>query len=90
MSGKGKNSSTKIPSWQVKGVDFETREAVKAAARRSGKTIGAWVNETLHKAATDELTGNNVPAQRLEDQLAAISDKLDSINRPFWDRIFKR
>jgi len=32
MKNKAKQSSTKIPSWQVKGVTFETREAVKIAA----------------------------------------------------------
>lgn len=77
--------------WQVKGVTFETREAVKAAARKSGQTIGAWVNETLQKAATDELTGQPaLPAHRLEEQLEAITAKLDDMQRPIWKRIFSR
>ncbi len=91
MKNKGKSGSTKIPSWQVKGVEFETREAVKQAARRSGKTIGAWVNDTLHKAALEDITGQNtLPALRLEEQLAEISEKLDDIKRPIWERLFKR
>ncbi len=92
MKTKGKSgSTTKIPSWQVKGVSFETREAVKAAARKSGKTMGAWVNDTLQNTATAELTGQNtLPAHRLEEQLEALSGKIDAINRPFWERLFKR
>ena len=92
MKNKAKTSSTgKSQSWQVKGVTFETREAVKQAARRSGMTIGEWVNSTLHKQAIETITGQNtLPAKRLEDQLASISEKLDDINRPFWERIFKR
>lgn len=91
MINKGNQSSTKIPSWQVKGVTYETREAVKIAARKSGMTIGEWVNETLHKSATETITGQStLPAHRMEEQLASISDKLDAMQRPFWQRIFKR
>ena len=91
MKNKGNQSSTKIPSWQVKGVTYETREAVKIAARKSGMTIGEWVNETLHKSATETITGQStLPAHRMEEQLASISNKLDAMQRPFWQRIFKR
>lgn len=91
MKNKVITSSTKIPSWQVKGVTFETREAVKIAARKSGMTIGEWVNETLHKSATETITGQStLPAQRVEDQLASISEKLDAMQRPVWQRIFLR
>ena len=75
----------------MKGVTFETREAVKAAARKSGMTIGDWVNDTLHKAAIEDITGQStLPAHRLEEQLEAISSKLDTMNRPFWDRLLRR
>lgn len=73
--------------WSVKGVSPETREAVKKAARRSGQSIGEWMDENLRIAATDGLKGN-LPAQRLEDQLAAISAKLDGLSQPFWKRVF--
>ena len=90
MKNKAKSSITKIPSWQVKGITFETREAVKVAARKSGMTIGNWVNETLHKAATETITGQStLPAQRVEDQLAEIRKKLDTLHRPFWERFFR-
>jgi localization factor PodJL len=91
MKNKAEQSSTKIPSWQVKGVTFETREAVKIAARKSGMTMGEWVNETLHKSATETITGQStLPAHRVEEQLASISDKLDAMQRPLWRRFFGR
>ncbi len=92
MKTKPKTSNAKAPpSWQVKGVSHETRQAVKQAARRTGKTMGAWVNDTLHKAAVEDITGQStLPAKRLEEQLSEISDKLDDIKRPIWQRLFKR
>ena len=87
MSGKTKNPTN--DTWTVRGVSHETRTAVKKAARRSGMTMGAWLDENLRLAATDGLQ-NNLPAQRVEDQLALISDKLDAMQRPFWQRIFTR
>lgn len=92
MKTKNKSSSAKAPpAWQVKGVEPETREAVKQAARRKGMTIGAWVNDTLHKAAVEDITGQStLPAHRLEEQLDAISSKLDTMNQPFWRRLFSR
>ena len=77
-------------AWQVKGVTPETRAAVKAAARRAGTTIGAWTNETLHRAATAELTGNTgLPAPRIDEQLEAIERRLDDLSRPLWRRLFR-
>ena len=92
MNTKAKTSNAKAPpSWQIKGVNHETRNAVRAAARKSGKTMGAWVNDTLHKAAQETITGQStLPAHKIEDQLEAISSKIDQINKPFWERIFTR
>ena len=66
MSGKAKNGKTttaKRPAaWQVKGIEPETRAAVREAARRAGLSIGAWTNEVLHREAVAELTGDrNLP-----------------------------
>ena len=91
MKKRSDSSSTRIPSWQVKGVTFETREAVKSAARKSGMTIGEWVNKTLHDAAVRDLSGQaNLPAHRIEDQLDALTAKIDAMRRPFWARIFRK
>ena len=46
----------KSPSpWSVKGVDPEAREAAKIAARKAGLTVGAWLNQMIRQAATDQL-----------------------------------
>jgi len=87
IQGKTKNPTN--GTWTVRGVTPETREAAKKAARRAGNPMGAWIDETLRRAATDSLK-DNLPAQRVEDQLEAITAKLDYLNRPFWHRIFKR
>jgi len=39
--------------WSVKGIDQQAREAAKDAARRSGMTLGEWLN-TLIKEQADE------------------------------------
>lgn len=91
MSAKAKTSTTKNPAWQVKGVTPETREAVKQAARKGGKTIGEWVNDALHKSAIEELTAKqNIPAVRVEDQLSEITARLDHLSQPIWKRIFAK
>lgn len=40
--------------WSVKGIEPETREAAKEAARRSGMTLGEWLNTKILDSA-DEL-----------------------------------
>ena len=43
----------KVTPWSVKGIDGETREIARTAARESGLTIGEWINRTIL-----EKTGN--------------------------------
>lgn len=90
MTTKDKNGTTKNQAWQVKGVSAETREAVKAAARKKGKTIGEWTNETLHREAVADITGQkDLPATlELSQQLDALNAKLDDMRRPLWERLF--
>lgn len=87
MSSKTKNETN--ATWTVRGVTPETRAAVKKAARKAGVPMGAWIDEHLRLAATDGLK-HALPAQRVEDQLAEITAKLDDMRRPFWDRLFRR
>lgn len=37
--------------WSVKGIDSEAREAAKHAARRSGMTLGEWLNTVIREQA---------------------------------------
>lgn len=92
MAKRAKTSTTKNQAWQVKGVTPETREAVKQAARKTGKTIGQWANETLHREAVADITGQkDLPATlELNEQLTALNTKLDDMRRPLWRKILGR
>lgn len=92
MAKIAKKSTTKNQAWQVKGVTPETREAVKQAARKTGKTIGQWANETLHREAVADITGQkDLPATlELNEQLTALNAKLDEMRRPLWRKILGR
>ncbi len=47
--------------WSVKGVDPETREAAKVAARRAGLPLGAWLSQVIRTAAVTQFKGANEP-----------------------------
>ncbi len=77
--------STETP-WSVRGVEPETREAAKKAARRSGLTLGHWLNRTIRKAVAEELGSGQarggedaqLPALPNAVLLAAIQEQLDA------------
>jgi localization factor PodJL len=46
-------------SWSIKGIDPETREAAKIAARKSGMTLGQWLNSKI--IATADEVGEAAP-----------------------------
>ena len=52
---------TQISPWSVKGVDPQARDAAKTAARKAGKTIGAWLSEVIHTAAAGGPAPGNAP-----------------------------
>ena len=39
--------------WSVKGIEPDVREAAKIAARRSGMTLGEWLNSKILESADD-------------------------------------
>jgi len=45
-------------TWSLKGIDSETRQAVKEAASKSGLAMGEWLNQFIREAAAQ----NSVPA----------------------------
>ncbi len=49
--------------WSVKGVDPETREAAKLAARRAGLPLGAWLSHVIRAAAVTQLKSAPEPIQ---------------------------
>jgi localization factor PodJL len=51
--------------WSVKGIEPDVREAAKLAARRSGMTLGEWLNSTILEQA-DGTPAAEAPVPRLE------------------------
>lgn len=68
--------------WSVKGVDQDAREAAKEAARRSGMSLGEWLNSAIAEQAEtaahqDTDTGLSTVARRLD----TIAQRLDAVAR---------
>jgi localization factor PodJL len=71
--------------WSVKGIRPEARETAKEAARRSGMSLGEWLNSViLHQAAED---GVQAPALGYDDddsdghELSTVHQRLDDLTR---------
>ena len=81
--------------WSVKGIEAEAREAAKFAARRSGMTLGEWLNSMILERADggddlDRRYGHRRPApggrhgmgdaDDLRMRLDALAEQLSSLN----------
>jgi len=81
--------------WSVKGIEAEAREAAKFAARRSGMTLGEWLNSMILEQVEggddlDRRYGRRRPAiparhgyggaDDLRSRLDALADQLSSLN----------
>jgi localization factor PodJL len=73
--------------WHVKGIDPEARYTAREAARRSGVSVGQWLNSVILEQAADNgiaFDPDEPDAQRYHgDDLAAINDRLDDLRRQF-------
>ena len=58
----------KVSPWSVKGIEPETREAAKTAARRAGITVGQWLNHTIRAATTGQLA---TPSRAPQDKISS-------------------
>ncbi|MGE0008597.1 MAG: peptidoglycan-binding protein [Parvibaculaceae bacterium] len=63
--------------WSVKGIDSEAREAAKHAARRSGMTLGEWLNTVIREQAEEAEPPRRPPAR---NAMHDIQSKLDSLS----------
>ena len=54
-----KNKSATASVWYIKGIEHETRSKISTAAKRSGETIGAYVNRVLLEAANADLASKS-------------------------------
>jgi len=69
----------KAVPWSIKGVDFDTREAAKEAARRDGLTLGEWMNRAISERAAEM----GVSAQEFiaDERLEAVAAELARLSR---------
>ena len=65
--------------WSVKGIEPETREAAKEAARRSGMTLGEWLNSKILDSADDQESAPPPRHQRAAPARAETSIRLEDI-----------
>lgn len=99
MSDTKKRKSDTKKSWNIKGISPDTRAKVTKAAKKSGMTIGAYIDRVLSEAATNDLKRKKDLPVNIEDvqtQLASMNEaitkltqKLDQPKRRSWN-IFKR
>ena len=81
--------------WSVKGVAPECREAAKVASRKSGMTLGAWLNRAIMQQASAELRGEaapnrtNLPAlpsEAIMEALRGLAAEIREENRKLSDQ----
>jgi localization factor PodJL len=68
--------------WSVKGINDEAREAAKHAARRSGMTLGEWLNTVIREQADEAEPKKTPPARDGMD----IQSKLDHLSEQLTRR----
>ena len=70
--------------WSVKGIRPEARETAREAARRSGMSLGNWLNSViLQQAEEDGLhpAHDHDDDEVYADELAGVHQRLDDITR---------
>lgn len=99
---KQKSGQTRKPndSWSIRGVSPETRQAAKRAARKSGQTLGAWLDDQIRLAATQKLSEGALVksgGEDTQDAINAILERLTALEKSkqndtpspsFWRRFF--
>lgn len=97
MSNTKKKKSTTAQVWTLKGIEAETKSKVKAAAKKAGITIGAYVNRALLETANSDLKKEKALPVKMEDiqtQLAdmnsAIEKLTSKLDKPEKENFIKR
>lgn len=67
--------------WSVKGIDPRAREVAKDLARRSGMTLGEWLNQVIIEGGDADSTP---PAPEAQRRFAALGRRADVFARP-WE-----
>ena len=66
--------------WSVKGVEADARETAKELARRSGMTLGQWLNAMIAEQTGDN-ADNDQPDHQHGSPLETLADRLETMNR---------
>ncbi|MGL4286290.1 MAG: hypothetical protein ACRCVA_08115, partial [Phreatobacter sp.] len=75
----------------MKGVDHDAREAAKEAARRSGLSLGEWLNTVIADQAVETGTDDADPGMSaVTRRLETITERLDAANRRESDTAIPR
>ncbi len=69
----------KAVPWSIKGVDFDARAAAVEAARRSGMSLGEWLNSIIADQATE--LGVSVDDFDESDRLEAVTARLAQMSQ---------
>lgn len=97
---KGGHARKPSDTWSIRGVSPETRQAAKRAARKSGQTLGVWLDEQIRLAATQKLSEGALVksgGEDTQDVINAILERLNALEKSkqddtpppsFWRRFF--
>jgi|GEM_PF-1043260 len=90
QSGELKFMKPGIP-WSVKGVEPELREIAKTAARRSGMTLGEWLNSAINEqaegattetaATPDKVIAGRISTHPIERAATRLEDIAEQLSR---------
>lgn len=58
---------TEAYAWSFKGLDHETRDMARAAARRSGKSLTDWLDDVIHEKADSDLRPSRAAVENEDD-----------------------
>ena len=89
-AGELKSMKPGIP-WSVKGVEPELREIAKTAARRSGMTLGEWLNSAINEqaeapvsetaASSDKVIAGRISTHPIERAATRLEDIAEQLSR---------
>jgi localization factor PodJL len=68
--------------WSVKGIRPEARETAREAARRSGMSLGEWLNSViLQQAEDDDMQAHVHDDEGYAEDLSSVHQRLDDLTR---------
>jgi localization factor PodJL len=70
---------TTNPSWSVKGIEPEARAAAKAAAKREGLTLGAWLSRAIARSDTGAGPDLGARMEGIEQGLGDLARRIESV-----------